>query len=285
MKLKNIHLYALGILAMIAFAGNSILNRLALVDGEAGAWSFTLIRLISGAVMLALLSRFRLREGSWAGAVSLLVYAAGFSFAYLALGAGVGALILFAVVQFTMMGRGVAMGERFSAVQWLGSLMAFGSMVWLLWPTAKIGGQSTSIWAIAPMIAAGIGWGVYSLIGRDAKSPLLATTGNFLRASIIALALSLPIFYWLPEALPSQTAIIAAIASGAITSGLGYAIWYAALPGFSRSQAGIMQLSVPALAAIGGVLFIGEVLTGQLIISTVVVLAGIGLTVLGGRSD
>jgi len=135
---SNWKLFGLGALAMLAFAGNSILNRYALVDGHAGAWSFTLIRLLSGAIMLALLTRLQIRGGSWAGAASLLVYAAGFSFAYQALDAGLGALILFTAVQFTMMGRGVAKGERLGAFQWLGVVIAFAAMVWLLWPAHRI---------------------------------------------------------------------------------------------------------------------------------------------------
>jgi len=276
-------LFILGALAMLAFAGNSILNRFALVDGEVGAWSFTLIRLLSGALMLAFLSGFRVRGGSWVGAVSLLVYAAGFSFAYLALDAGLGALILFTMVQFTMMGRGVATGERLGTVQCLGALTAFGAMIWLLWPTENGNGGAVPLWAVASMSAAGMGWGVYSLIGRGVAAPLLVTAGNFARAALIALLLSLPIFFVLPEAQPKGTAILAAVTSGAITSAMGYAIWYAALQGLSRMQAGIMQLSVPALAALGGVMFLGEMLTPRLMISTLLILAGVGVATLSRR--
>ncbi len=275
---------------MLAFAGNSILNRYALVDGHAGAWSFTLIRLLSGAIMLALLTRLQIRGGSWAGAASLLVYAAGFSFAYQALDAGLGALILFTAVQFTMMGRGVAKGERLGAFQWLGVLIAFAAMVWLLWPAHRISETVSEtalgnipLWAAASMSLAGMGWGVYSLIGRGASSPLLATSGNFARAALMALILTIPIFLISPEARPAGTALIAAVTSGAITSGLGYAIWYAALPGLSRMQAGIMQLTVPALAALGGVLFLGEILTPRLMISTVLILTGVGAATLSRR--
>ena len=269
-------LFGLGALAMLAFAANSILNRYALVDGGSGAWTFTVIRLVAGAFMLAALSRFQLKDGSWRGAIMLLVYAAGFSYAYLALGAGLGALILFTAVQFTMLGQGLVSGERLTGLQWAGTALAFSAMIWLLGP----GANRPEPWAVAAMTAAGIGWGVYSLLGRGVKAPLNATSGNFARAAIIALLLSLPIFWSFPEIKPSGTAIIAAITSGAITSGIGYAIWYAALPGLTRMQAGVMQLSVPAIAALGGVLFLGEILTSRLMISTAVILFGVGIATL-----
>ncbi|MCL4147182.1 UNVERIFIED_CONTAM: hypothetical protein GTU68_003845 [Idotea baltica] len=187
-----------------------------------------------------------------------------------------GALIMFTVVQFTMIGRGVATGERFSALQWLGTLIAFSAMAWLLWPSQDASGTAIPIWAAASMALAGVGWGVYSLIGRGETAPLLATTGNFARATLLALLFSLPVLALLPESMPSTGATIAAIASGAITSGIGYAIWYAALPGLTRMQASIMQLSVPAIAALGGVLFLNEVLTPRMIISTALILSGVG---------
>lgn len=272
----NWKIMSLGALAMLAFAANSILNRFALVDGGSGAWTFTVIRLVSGAAMLAILSRFQMRAGSWSGALMLLVYAVGFSYAYLALGAGLGALILFTAVQFTMLGQGLISGERLRPLQWTGTAMAFGAMVWLLSP----GVDRPALWAVGAMTAAGMGWGVYSLLGRGVKAPLNATSGNFARAALIALVLSVPIFWISSEIQPSMTAVAAAIISGAITSGVGYAIWYAALPGLTRMQAGIMQLSVPAIAALGGVLFLGEVLTSRLLISTSVILLGVGIATL-----
>ena len=159
----------LGSLAMIAFAANSVLARFALVDGASGAWSFTLIRLISGALALALLVRLKMKgTGSWKGAASLLIYVAGFSYAYLALGAGFGALVLFAVVQFTMVGWALKSGERLSALQWAGLIAAFGALVWLLSPSLN---TPSSGLAILAMMAAGMGWGAYSLIGRSSKAP------------------------------------------------------------------------------------------------------------------
>ena len=268
----------LGSLAMIAFAANSVLARFALVDGASGAWSFTLIRLISGALALALLVRLKMKgTGSWKGAASLLIYVAGFSYAYLALGAGFGALVLFSVVQFTMVGWALKSGERLSALQWAGLIAAFGALVWLLSPSLN---TPSSGLAILAMMAAGMGWGAYSLIGRSSKAPTRDTAGNFLRASLIALLLTPLVFVTQPEAMPGNTAIAAALASGIITSGMGYAIWYGVLPALGRAQAGILQLTVPAIAALGGVLFLSEPLTLRLALSAAIILGGVGLATL-----
>lgn len=273
-----IRILLLGSLAMIAFAANSVLARFALVDGASGAWSFTLIRLISGTLALALLVRLKMKgTGSWKGASSLLIYVAGFSYAYLALGAGFGALVLFAVVQFTMVGWALKSGERLSAVQWAGLIAAFGALVWLLSPSLN---TPSSGLAILAMMAAGMGWAAYSLIGRSSKAPTRDTAGNFLRASLIALLLTPLVFIAQPEAMPGNTAIAAALASGVITSGFGYAIWYGVLPALGRAQAGILQLTVPAIAALGGVLFLSEPLTLRLALSAAVILTGVGLATL-----
>lgn len=270
-------LLLLGVLAMLAFTGNSLLARYALLGDQAGAWTFSLIRLVSGAVVLAMIVRLNVGSaGSWSGAISLLVYMAGFSYAYLELGAGLGALILFAMVQFTMIGWALRSGERLGIVQWGGLALAFGALVWLLSPNTE---GALGIATLA-MVAAGMGWGVYSLIGRGAFEPIRDTAGNFVRASLIALILSPLVLFASPEPAPSQGAVIAALTSGVVTSGLGYSIWYAALPGFSRAQAGIMQLSVPAIAALGGVLLLGEVLTLQLAVSTVIILTGVAICTL-----
>ncbi len=275
---STLRILLLGSLAMIAFAANSVLARFALVDGASGAWSFTLIRLISGALALALLVRLKVKgTGSWKGAVSLLIYVAGFSYAYLALGAGFGALVLFAVVQFTMVGWALKSGERLSALQWAGLIAAFGALVWLLSPSLS---APSSGFAILAMIAAGIGWGAYSLIGRSSKAPTRDTAGNFLRASLIALLLTPLVFVTQPEAMPGDTAIAAALASGIITSGIGYAIWYGVLPALGRAQAGILQLTVPAIAALGGVLCLSEPLTLRLALSAAIILGGVGLAIL-----
>lgn len=281
-----VKLFGLATLAMVAFAGNSILNRFALVDGELGAWSFTLIRLISGAVMLAMLTKFRVKDGSFMGAISLLIYAGGFSYAYITMDAGLGALILFAMVQFTMLGAGVQAGERLTTRQWCGAGIAFAALIWLLWPNHDSAAEAAPAYlAIASMSAAGIGWGVYSLVGRGAANPLLATAGNFTRAAIIALILTIPALFFSPEIKASWPAITAAVASGALTSGVGYAIWYTVLPKLTRSQAGIMQLSVPAIASIGGVIFLSEVLTQQVAISTTFILLGVGLATVAPKAS
>lgn len=275
---STLRILLLGSLAMIAFAANSVLARFALVDGASGAWSFTLIRLISGALALALMVRLKVKgTGSWKGAVSLLIYVAGFSYAYLALGAGFGALVLFAIVQFTMVGWALKSGERLSALQWAGLIAAFGALVWLLSPSLN---APSSGLAILSMMAAGMGWGAYSLIGRSSKAPTRDTAGNFLRASLIALLLTPLVFVTQPEAVPGNTAIAAALASGIITSGIGYAIWYGVLPALGRAQAGILQLTVPAIAALGGVLFLNEPLTLRLALSAAVILGGVGLATL-----
>ena len=275
---STLRILLLGSLAMIAFAANSVLARFALVDGASGAWSFTLIRLISGALALALLVRLKIKgPGSWKGAVSLLIYVAGFSYAYLALGAGFGALVLFAVVPFTMVGWALKSGERLSALQWAGLIAAFGALVWLLSPSLN---TPSFGFAILAMTAAGMGWGAYSLIGRSSKAPTHDTAGNFLRASLIALLLTPLVFVTQPEAMPGNTAIAAALASGIITSGIGYVIWYGVLPALGRAQAGILQLTVPAIAALGGVLFLSEPLTLRLALSAAIILGGVGLATL-----
>ena len=282
--MSSLKVFALGILTLLAFAGNSILNRYALIDSGSEPWSFTVIRLVSGAIMLAALTGFQYRGGTWKGAIALLSYAAFFSYAYLVLDAGLGALILFTWVQFTMLGRAAAIGERFSIVQWTGTILAFLALAWLLWPSenAIITGYS-SILALGSMSFAGISWGIYSLIGRGATDPIAETSGNFSRATLIALIVSVPVMLFRPEPLPGTPAFLAAVTSGALTSGLGYAVWYSILPFLSRMQAGVMQLSVPAIASIGGVLLLGEVLTQRLAISTILILFGVGIATLSPR--
>ncbi|MEM7660613.1 MAG: DMT family transporter [Pseudomonadota bacterium] len=270
-------------IAMVAFAANSVLGRLGLVDGGIGPGSFAAIRLVSGAVLLSLIAGWRssVASGTWGGAVSLLVYAAFFSYAYLQLGAGMGALILFAVVQITMVGAGLISGERLSALQWLGLLLAFSGLVWLLSP----GIAAPPLFGAAAMAVAGIGWGVYSLLGRTAGvDPTARTSGNFMRASLIG-CLMLPIALFVAsEPQPAIYGIMLAIASGAVTSGLGYAIWYAALPSLSAARAGIAQLTVPAIAALGGIIFLGEAMTTRFGLSSLIILGGVALATLTKRS-
>ncbi len=270
-----LRLFLITALAMAAFAANSVLARLAMASGEAGPWWFTLLRLVSGALMLALIVSppRAIRAGSWISAGALLAYAAFFSLAYLTLAAGTGALILFALVQITMIGWGLFSGERLSAPRWAGLAMAIAGLLWLLLP----GLEAPEPLGAGLMAAAGIGWGIYSLRGRGQDQPTLLTAGNFVRASLLALAIALPAIAVSGEALPSLKGVAYALLSGAVTSGLGYAIWYTALRGLSASLAAIAQLTVPALAAFGGVLFLSEPLTVRFVIATGLILGGVAL--------
>jgi drug/metabolite transporter (DMT)-like permease len=269
---------ALTTLAMIAFAANSVLGRLALIDNEIGAGSFALIRLLSGAAILYILitARKHAPTGSWRGGVSLLIYAGFFAYAYIALPAGTGAVILFAVVQITMLSYGISVGERPSILQWTGLTIALAALVWLVSPGIE---APDPIGAVA-MAIAGIGWGVYSLLGKGAGDPTAATAGNFIRASLIALILAAPILFITREATPTPRGIALAIASGALTSGLGYAIWYTALKHLTTTRAGIAQLTVPAIAALGGVLFLAEPVTLRFALASTAILGGVALAVL-----
>ena len=276
-------LVGLTLIAITAFAANSVLARLALASGTTDASLYTGVRLISGAlVLMGLMSlcpqglRAVLGAGSWAGAGGLSAYALAFSFAYVALGAGTGALILFASVQFAMLGWSMVKGEMPGSLEWLGiglALLAFG---FLVWP----GLTAPDPLAAALMIIAGVSWAVYSLIGRGSSSPLLDTAGNFLRSAPLALLL---IGLGLVRPFEDWRGILLAVMSGAVASGLGYAVWYAALPGLQRKQAAIVQLSVPALAALGGVFFLQETLTSRLLICSLAILGGVLLAIGAGE--
>lgn len=267
-------------LAMLAFAANSLLCRVALRETGIDAASFTGIRIASGALALWLI--VRLREGglgghgNWPSAFALFAYAAAFSYAYLSLPAAVGALLLFGAVQATMIGYGFARGERFDARQSAGLALAAAGFVGLLLP----GLSAPPLGGSLLMIAAGIAWGVYSLRGRGGGNPTASTAGNFVRALPFAAALSLAM---LPQAALDAAGVGYALASGALASGLGYAIWYTALPGLRASSAATVQLSVPVIAALGGALFLGEAITLRLVLASVAVLGGIAL-VIGGRA-
>lgn len=265
-------------LAMLAFAGNSLLCRLALRDTAIDAASFTTLRLVSGALALGLIARLRGRAaagGDWRSAFALFVYAAGFSFAYLALEAGTGALLLFGAVQTTMIGHGLARGERLRGPQWLGLALAMGGLVGLLLPGVSTPPPSGA----ALMLCAGAAWGVYSLRGRGAGDPTAVTAGNFLRAVPFALALSALCF---ARASMDAAGVAYALASGVLTSGIGYAIWYAALPSLRAASAATIQLSVPALAALGGTLLLGETAGVRLLLASGTILGGIALVILPG---
>lgn len=274
----GLRLFLITTLVMVAFAANSVLGRLGLVGTDIGAGSFALIRLISGAFILLLICRLQSRRvtGSWAGGGALLAYATLFSYAYIALSAGMGAIILFAMVQLTMLGWGMVQGERLSPLQWTGFVIAIAALVWLVSP----GLEAPPVLAAASMLFAGVGWGAYSLLGRGAADPTAATTGNFVRASVLAIPVLTLALWFAPEPLPPADGVAIAIVSGAVTSGLGYVIWYAVVNQLSASRAGIAQLSVPAIAAIGGVLFLSEPITLRFTLSTLAILAGVGLAVL-----
>lgn len=267
-------------LAMIAFASNSLLNRLALGRETIDAVSYTLVRLVTGAVMLIMIALIQRSNGqakvrgSWLSAALLFLYAICFSFAYLSLSAGTGALILFGSVQVTMILVAVRSGERLHLLVWLGIFLALGGLVYLVTPGLKAPSPIGS----ALMTAAGIAWGFYSLRGRSSDAPLADTTGNFLYAVpfIVSVRLvSLNNFHL------SMSGILLAAFSGAIASGVGYVIWYAALRGLTSTRAAIVQLSVPVLAAWGGVIFLGEDASLRLVLAGALILGGIALAVTG----
>lgn len=273
-------LLGLTTLAMIAFAANSVLARLALTDASIGPWEFTAIRFISGAMILALIAKpVTYKAGSWGSAAALLLYGALFSYAYIGLEAGTGALILFAAVQITMIGGGLLAGERLSALQWGGTTLAIAGLIYLLAP----GISAPPLLAALMMMVAGIGWGLYSLRGRKAGDPTAQTAGNFMRVGIICLLASPLVFMLLPKTDITRMGIIWALTSGIITSGLGYVIWYMALKDLTATRAGIAQLTVPVIAALGGMIFINEPLTWQFLVTALVILGGVGVATMTRR--
>jgi drug/metabolite transporter (DMT)-like permease len=268
--------FGLTVLALIAFAANSILTREALGSHRIDAASFTAIRLAAGAAVLALLvlaqskSAASLRGRGAMGSLALFAYAAPFSFAYLRIGAAVGALVLFGVVQLTMIGYALRRGERPSPAAWLGLVLASSGLVALLLPSA---GRPDPL-GIALMAVAGVAWAVYTIAGRSAPDPLAANARGFLWSTPLALALVLGAR---ATAFATPSGTLLAIVSGGVTSGLGYAIWYRALPRLSVMQAAVAQLSVPVLAALGAVVFLSEPLDRHLAGSGALVLGGVGL--------
>jgi len=266
---------ALTAATMLCFAGNSLLCRAALAGGAIDAMSFTLVRLAAGATVLALVARVAARgraaaaRGSWRAAAILVFYAFPFSFAYLRLGAGVGALVLFACVQATMIGWAIRRGERPGLREWAGILLALGGLAGLTLP----GAHAPDPLGVALMALAGIGWGGYSLLGRGATDPVATNADNFLRSLPLAAAVALLLVLLAPVHLTARGAALAAT-SGGLASGVGYAIWYAALRGLTATRAAVVQLAVPVLAALGGIVFLHEPPTARL--------AGAGAAILGG---
>jgi drug/metabolite transporter (DMT)-like permease len=322
---KSTRVFILTLLTMIAFASNSLLCRAALKQTNIDAATFTFIRIFSGAVALCVILEIRrllrgkrtasplvessetrvgfpspqsspkgkggsLREkvgmrvldrkaaGNWISALALFVYAAGFSFAYTSLSAGTGALLLFGAVQATMILWGLYEGERLSTIQIVGFLAAVTGLIVLVFP----GLSAPPIIGSILMLGAGMAWGIYSLRGKGEKNPAGATTGNFVRAVPFAAALSIIFFV---RAHLDPLGVSYAMISGAITSGLGYVIWYSALPGLKAASAATVQLSVPVLAATGGILLLGEPITLRYVLASVAVLGGIALVVVTPHSQ
>jgi drug/metabolite transporter (DMT)-like permease len=268
----GLRLPALTALALAAFAANSLLCRAALAQTGTDAATFATVRLLSGAMVLWLLASrrapsLRVRGGDWLSALALFAYAFGFAFAYIQLPAAVGALLLFGAVQATMIGWGVARGEHLRVLQWVGVAVACAGLVVLLLP----GLSAPPLAGAALMVVAGIAWGAYSLRGRGAANPLEATAGNFLRTVPMAVVASA---CFAQSARLDAAGIGYAVASGALASGLGYAIWYAVLPSLSRVSAATVQLCVPILAAVGGIAFLGEPLTLRLVAASIAILGG-----------
>lgn len=279
-------------LALIAFAANSLLCRLALLDGATDAASFTAIRLFSGAIVLAVLLAIRRERlpasgdrdgrasrigGRWRGAVALFAYAAGFSIAYVDVGAATGALLLFGAVQATMLLVGLWQGERLAAWQWLGFALAVLGLLALLLPGAAAPPIMAALW----MLGAGVAWGLYSLWGRGSVDPVADTAGNFARALPFALAL---LALHVDALTVDARGVACAVASGAVASGLGYALWYRVLPRLGALRAATLQLAVPPLAAVGGVLLLGETLDATRIGAGAVILGGIAIVLRGRRA-
>lgn len=264
-------------LAMIAFAGNSILCRLALKATSIDAVSFTGIRIFSGALVLALLLQLRHRVasegGNWRAAAALFVYAAAFSYAYVQLDAGTGALLLFGAVQVTMILVGLLRGESLRGQALVGFLLALGGLLVQLLPSAS----APPLAGALLMLLSGVAWGLYSLLGRKGSDPLAITTGNFVRA--IAFAALLAVFFHADLRIDTL-GIVYAVLSGAVASGIGYAIWYSALPGLSAIQGASVQLSVPVLAALSGAALLGEAISLRLALVSLAVLGGIALILL-----
>jgi drug/metabolite transporter (DMT)-like permease len=278
-------LFVLTAFTLLAFAANSLLCRLALGAGLIDPASFTTIRLLSGALALLPISQLMVRsagtpkaKGSWGSGFALFAYAAAFSLAYVSLTTGMGALLLFGSVQVTMIGAALRSGERLRALQWVGSAAAVGGLVYLVLP----GISSPDPLGALLMCLAGVAWGVYSIRGRGASAPVVVTSGNFLRSAPFALVASIVLmasFHLEPSG------VILAVISGSVTSGLGYVLWYRTLKSLTTAQASVVQLVVPVLAALGGVIVLSEPVTLRLIAGSMLILGGVALAVVPKRSS
>ena len=278
--MRPARVFLLTALAMLAFAGNSILCRLALKHTGIDPATFTSVRLVSGAVVLWLLVRVRdgrtTQAGNWTSALALFAYAAAFSWAYVSLPTAAGALLLFGAVQATMIGYGLWRGERLLPRQTLGLLAACAGLVALLLP----GLSAPPLGGAVLMMAAGVAWGVYSLRGKGSGDATQTTCGNFQRAAVLTLFLSA---FTLSQANLDSTGLVYAVASGALTSGLGYAVWYTAVRSLPATSAATVQLSVPVIAALGGALLLQEPLTLRLVACSLAILGGVALVIMGRR--
>jgi drug/metabolite transporter (DMT)-like permease len=282
------------IIALVAFAANSLLCRLALAQGYIDAWNFTVIRLLSGAVCLAIIMLLYTKQlnkkaqlsssvindiGSWRSSVSLLIYALCFSIAYIELDTGMGALILFSAVQFTMIGWGIYKQERLTAVQWLAFIVAFVAFVYLMLPSQT----APPVMAAVLMSISGVAWGIYSIRGKACVSPLRATTYNFIRSLLVLPILIVVGMSQLKSV--RMEGVLLAIASGAIASGVGYSIWYVAMPLLKSTHAAIVQLCVPVLAAIAGAVFLSETLTVQFMLPSSIILLAVLVFTLNKKTN
>lgn len=271
------HLFLLISLTMTAFAANSVLARLALAEGEIGPADFSAIRISSAAIMLVALVWLRGgtldlgKPGRWRGVVALTVYVIGFSFAYVSLPAGVGALVLFGAVQVTMFAAALWGGEKATRHRVIGAAIAFGGLIWLMWPA---GDASPDLWGMVLMVLAGVGWGAYSIFGRTARDPTIDTAASFVLAVPFGLFAALVA----TETFPTARGVALALISGMITSGLGYALWYRILPGIRTSTAAIAQLTVPLIAALAGVALMGETMTLRLGIAAALIISGVAFS-------
>ena len=272
-------LVALSALVMVAFAANSVLNRAAVGTGQIGALDFALLRAVAGAMVLIALIRLRgarltlLEPRRVLCGAMLSTYLIGFSLAYLAMDTGLGALILFGGVQVTMFAGALVLGERPPARRWFGAGLALVGLVWLVWPGA---GATAPLWAVAAMAAAALGWGVYSLMGRGSADPLGDTGAAFVWATVLGFVAVLVQTGGSMVNDATWAGMALAVISGAVTSGLGYALWYRVLPRIGASVAGLMQLSVPVIAGLGGALLLAETPTRAMVLAGAVVLGGIG---------
>ncbi|MFD2166173.1 DMT family transporter [Thalassotalea euphylliae] len=290
MQTKSSEVIFYTLLALLAFAANSVLCRLALAEHTIDPASFTVIRLLSGVTTFVILlnifmgkrqtesARSRVAYGKqhWTSAIMLFVYAAAFSFAYVQLETGVGALILFGSVQLTMISVSLIQGKTLTLIEWLGVCIAFSGLTYLVWPTL----ETPNITGVILMICAGVAWGFYSLAGKGSTNPLHDTATNFTLTVPFVLLLALVSY---AEVNISISGAVYAMLSGIFASALGYAIWYRALTGLSATEASVLQLSVPVIAAIGGVVFVGEHLSFHLLIATSLVLGGIACVLLGNK--